>query len=235
MMIDKLILHIKKREKWYTRFLYNVAIRARYLRIPIPGFIGGFFFHERKARYSIWRRMKHIFYFEPMFRYRCAHVGKGLYFESKFPLISGYGTVNVGDNVTIGRDVNFAVSYKVMENPTITIGDNVYLGFQTCFFCADRITVGNRVLIAAGVHIYDNNNHPLDPVERADNKPVEKENISPVTIGNDVWIGSGSCILKGVTIGDGAVVALRSVVTKDVPPMAIVAGNPAKVVKFIST
>ena len=53
-----------------------------------------------------------------------------------------------------------------------------------------------------------------------------------MTIGNDVWIGSGAMILSGVTIGDGAVVAARAVVTKDVPPYAIVAGNPARLVRY---
>jgi len=67
------------------------------------------------------------------------------------------------------------------------------------------------------------------PGRGQDGHPTYK---GPVTIGHDVWIGMGAFILSGVTIGDGSVVAARSVVTRDVPPYAIVAGNPAQVVRY---
>jgi acetyltransferase-like isoleucine patch superfamily enzyme len=60
------------------------------------------------------------------------------------------------------------------------------------------------------------------------------EDVRPVVIGQNVWIGSGGIILSGVTIGDGAVVAAASVVTKDVPANALVAGNPARVIRFLN-
>ena len=170
-----------------------------------------------------------------MFRFRCTEVGKNLYIEKGFPLISGYGSIIIGDDFRISRDVNFIVSYKVNENPTIVIGDEVYVGFQCVFSCAEKIILGNRVLIAGNVHISDNNNHPICPESRADNLPVEKENIAPVYIGDDVWVGYGATILKGVTVGAGAVIATKAVVTKDVPSMCIVAGNPARIVKEVST
>jgi acetyltransferase-like isoleucine patch superfamily enzyme len=99
--------------------------------------------------------------------------------------------------------------------------------------CADRITIGNRVLIAHFASIYDNNNHPIDPGARAKNMPIGKDDFAPVVIEDDVWIGAHAVVLKGVTIGRGSVVAMGSVVTKDVPPMTVVAGNPARVVKQI--
>ncbi len=156
-----------------------------------------------------------------------------LYFETNFPLILGYGTVSIGDRVRIGGNATFIVSYKANPNPTIEIGDNVYVGYATLFSCAERITLGNNILIAAGAQFYDNNNHPIDPEARRQNLPVGKEDVAPITIEDDVWIGSHAVILKGVTVGRGSVVALSSVVTKDVPPMSVVAGNPAKVVKQI--
>jgi acetyltransferase-like isoleucine patch superfamily enzyme len=81
------------------------------------------------------------------------------------------------------------------------------------------------------VQIYDNNTHPLDPQARAKNLPVEKENVAPVVIEDDAWIGGNAVILRGVTIGRGSVVAIHSVVTRSVPPMSVAAGNPAVVVK----
>ena len=88
--------------------------------------------------------------------------------------------------------------------------------------------------MAHGVQIYDNNTHPLDPVDRAKNLPVEKENVAPVLIEDDAWIGAHATILRGVTIRRGSVVATYAVVSRDVPPMSVVAGNPAKVVKTLS-
>lgn len=234
-IIEKFLLGIRKKETWYQRLLYNMAIKLRILRMPFPRFFGAVFFYERRMRLVAWRRLKQFLYYEPMFRYRCAKVGKGLYIETSCPIISGYGSVYVGDRVLFSGHVSFAVSYKVNADPVIEIGNDVYVGYATCFSSAERITLGNNILIAAGVHIYDNNNHPLDPQARRENKPVEKENIAPVTIEDDVWIGSNAVILKGVTVGRGSIVAIASVVSKDVPPMSIVAGNPAKVVKRIES
>lgn len=156
-----------------------------------------------------------------------------MYLEVNFPLILGYGTIDVGDNVTIGGNVTFIASYKARQNPTITIGNNVYIGYATLLSCADNITVGNNVRIAEGCRIFDNNNHPIDPLERMNNEPVGDQDIAPVFLEDCCWIGSHAAILKGVTVGMGAIVATGAVVTKNVAPMTIVAGNPAAVVKQI--
>ena len=229
LIVERVLLGIKKQEKWYQKLLYRIAKNARSIHLPFSNFLGSIFFYERRVRRTIWTRIKQFIYYEPMFRFRCDKVGSGLYFESNFPMIVGYGTIRVGCRLRISKDVGFIVAYKVNENPTISIGDDVYIGFRSFFSCAENITIGNRVLIA-GAQIYDNNNHPIDPYKRAMNETVERDKIAPVVIEDDVWIGFGAVILKGVRIGRGAIVALGSVVTKDVPPLTIVAGNPAKIV-----
>jgi maltose O-acetyltransferase len=75
---------------------------------------------------------------------------------------------------------------------------------------------------------------PLDAERRRAGEPSPPESVRPVVIGNDVWIGTGAVILKGVTVGDRSVIAARAVVTRDVRPDAVVAGNPARVVKYLS-
>ena len=232
-IIRNLLAGVRKQETWYYKLIYKTAYGLRNLRLPFPRFFGAIFFNERNARLTFWRRLKQFFYYEPMFRYRCARVGKALYFESNFPLILGYGTITAGDRLRISGNVTFIVAYKATENPTIEIGNEVYFGYATILACAERITIGNRGLCAQGVQIYDNNTHPLDPVARAKNLPVERENVQPVVIEDDVWIGGNATILKGVRIGRGSVVATQAVVSRDVPPMSVVAGNPAKVVKSL--
>jgi chloramphenicol O-acetyltransferase type B len=103
------------------------------------------------------------------------------------------------------------------------------------------LVVGNYTSIAAGVKIFLGGEHRIDWVttfpfnvlwKSAQHHTGHPKTKGDVLIGNDVWIGTEALISSGVTIGDGAVVGARAVVTRDVPPYAVVAGNPARVVKF---
>lgn len=123
----------------------------------------------------------------------------------------------------------------------IDIGKWVFLGANSRIWSSAHVTIGDRVLISHDVNIHDTNGHPLDAVARFQQTqdiflrghPLDIKTISaaPVSIGNDVWIGFGATILKGVTVGEGAIIAAKSVVTKDVPAWTIVAGNPARPIR----
>jgi len=133
----------------------------------------------------------------------------------------------------------------------IVIGDRCHLGGNTKLISIDGITIGNDVTIAWDCTLYDHNSHPLawedrkndtlqeildlrlhgNPIARKDWSRVKS---APITIEDKVWLGFGVTVLKGVRIGEGAVVGAMSVVTKDVPPYAIVAGNPAQVVRTMA-
>ncbi len=94
--------------------------------------------------------------------------------------------------------------------------------------CDARIAIGDRVWVGANSVITDTDFHPLKP-QRRHESPLAADT-APVSIGDDVFIGMNALVLKGVTIGAGAVVGAGSVVTRDVPPSLIVAGNPARVI-----
>lgn len=125
----------------------------------------------------------------------------------------------------------------------ISIGSNSYVGKWTVIRAGNKIRIGNNVLIAHGVSIIDTDSHEIDYKERSATyiKMVdkghtrEKGNIqtSSIIIEDYVWINYGVSVLKGVKIGLGAIVAAGSVVTKDVPAWTVVAGNPAKVIKYL--
>jgi acetyltransferase-like isoleucine patch superfamily enzyme len=126
----------------------------------------------------------------------------------------------------------------------IEIGDWVYIGPGSSLWSSSDggIVIGDRVLISRNVHIHDTDGHPVDPHQRFTQTqailrvghPREINTIAaaPVRIGHDAWIGLNAVILKGVTIGEGAIVGAGTVVTRDVPPNCTVVGNPARIVKM---
>jgi acetyltransferase-like isoleucine patch superfamily enzyme len=115
-----------------------------------------------------------------------------------------------------------------MAGAAIRVG--AYCGFTgATIVAAERVEIGDRVLVGANSTITDTDFHPLYPAERR--RDILAGRHAAVTIGDDVFIGMNCLILKGVTVGEGSVVGAGSVVTRDVPPGVIVAGNPAKVVR----
>jgi maltose O-acetyltransferase len=108
----------------------------------------------------------------------------------------------------------------------IFLGDRVFLNFNCVLLDIMPITIGEGTQIGPAVQIYAAD-HPRDPEARRKNL----ENGKPVTIGRNVWIGGGAILLPGITVADDAVIGAGSVVTRDVPAGAIVAGNPARVLK----
>ena len=124
------------------------------------------------------------------------------------------------------------------EEATLSVGDRCFIG-TAVISVADRVEIGDDVLISWGVTITDHNSHSLKFSERQRDvedwrgrrKDWAQVKFGKVVICDKVWIGFNAIILKGVTIGEGAIVGAGSVVSKDVPPFTIVAGNPARVVR----
>lgn len=115
----------------------------------------------------------------------------------------------------------------------LSVGDCTFINCNFNILDSGGITIGNHVFIASNVGIYTAT-HPIRSIERQHGTEYKGYNISfPVVIKDEVWIGAHAIILPGVTIGERAVVAAGSVVTKDVPPDTVVAGNPARVMRKI--
>jgi maltose O-acetyltransferase len=113
----------------------------------------------------------------------------------------------------------------------ISIGDGVYIGPEARFYGLGGITLERGVIIAPRVSILSAD-HNYDAL-RLDYLPFDQRvTLRPVTIEQYVWIGYGSIITPGITIGEGAVVAAGSVVTRDVPSCAVIGGNPAEIIKY---
>lgn len=139
-----------------------------------------------------------------------------------------------GANVRIGRcftaigepgnRVEIGVWGREPGQGSVTIGDACLMSPGSRISASDEIVIGDGVMLANGAYITDCDWHGI--YDR-----MTRDEPAPVHIGDNVWLGDGSAVLKGVTIGHNSVVAARAVVTRDVPANVVVAGSPAKVIK----
>ncbi|GIZ45475.1 hypothetical protein CKM354_000864000 [Cercospora kikuchii] len=119
---------------------------------------------------------------------------------------------------------------RIDYGTNIELGKNVFINFNCTILDTCKVRIGSRTLIASNVSLYSGT-HPLDPEVR--NGTQGPELGGEINIGEDCWLGGNVIILPGVTIGQGCTIGAGSVVTKDVPPYKVVAGNPARIIKDV--
>lgn len=160
---------------------------------------------------------------------------KNCYFLRPINLVKGPQYFRIGDDTGFGKmAVLTAWDNYNAENfcPSVQIGKNCNFGDYIHLTCINKIIIGDGVLTGRWVTITDNSHGISDEIP-TDLSPIKRNLYSkgPVMIGNNVWIGDKTTILPGVKIGDGCIIGANSVVTKDIPPYTIAAGNPCKIIK----
>lgn len=137
-------------------------------------------------------------------------------------------TLWLSENSTLVCNGGFTMfegsSIVILPGGTLELGNKSYIN-ESLIQCASSIKIGNNCAIASGVLIQDTDFHTI--IEEG----FEKLNTKPIIINDHVWICANATILKGVTIGEGSIIAAGAVVTKNIPPFSLVGGNPAKVIK----
>ena len=153
-----------------------------------------------------------------------AHLGIGVVIEAGV-LVFHPEAITIGDDVYIGH---YAILKGYHKNHMV-IGSGTWIGQQCFFHSAGGLHIGKNVGIGPGVRIITSNH-----VEEGRNKPIlhSRVEFATVTIEDDVDVGIGALVLPGVTIHRGAQIGAGAVVTRDVPPYAVVAGIPAKILRF---
>jgi acetyltransferase-like isoleucine patch superfamily enzyme len=128
-----------------------------------------------------------------------------------------------------GSDLVCCSGVVIRGAKKLSVGNDVRLGENSYIYARGGLTIGNNVKMGPQVFIWTSNHNYYSPKSLPyDTKGQNK----PVKIEDNVWIASRAIIIPGITIGEGAVVGMGAVVTKDVPPCAVVGGNPAKILKY---
>lgn len=130
---------------------------------------------------------------------------------------------------SVGKNVWIEPDFRCEFGQNITIGDNVYINFGCVILDCGQVTIGSGTLIGPNVGLFSGN-HTTDPEERAAGGLIPK----PINIGSRVWLCGNVSVVPGVSIGDGSVIGAGSVVTCDIPPGVVAAGNPCRVLRKIT-
>lgn len=145
----------------------------------------------------------------------------------KAPILVGkaylrfHGTTHIGDSFMIEGLV--PVRIKVGPGASLSVGDRVYMNGGTSIEVYHKVIIGSDVLMGSFASIIDDDQHQAEP------DSVQYK--GPTIVGNNVWLGRNVAVLPGVTIGDGAVIGVNSVVTRSIPPNSFAAGSPAQVIR----
>ena len=184
------------------------------------------YYEARVGVIIAWHWLATVLYRHPLFQARCASFGKNVSI-ARLPYVSGHVEIHIGDDVSIG---SMSVdSGRFIDHPKLIIKDRAQIGWGVDFAVNREIVIEEDARVSFNCRISDNDGHRREADLRAQNAPLDPQDIRSVRICRHAWIGNGSQIMKGVTVGEGAVIGANSVVISDIPPYCLAMGNPAEV------
>jgi acetyltransferase-like isoleucine patch superfamily enzyme len=230
-LFDQFALRVRRGDRPFYRVLKRLRLRLSDANLPQPAILRPvfrFLFHAHFAALEFIQGAITFLYREPLFRSRCEVVGKRLKLTN-IPEVYGHTRMYLGDDVTFTGKAGIA-SGRFIEHPKLVIGDRAIIGHNIFISVNQEIVIEADVMIANNCSISDNDGHPRAADLRAAHAPLEARDIRPVRICRSVWLGRGCQVMKGVTIGEGAIIGTNSVVITDIPAYCLAMGNPAEVI-----
>lgn len=233
-MINTMIMKIKRRETPFYDKLYHLIKRLR------KGSIIPSIYIIHRPLYTLTRMLisfrwmlQEKLWSIPLFKSIVKKCGTGLSLPNGVPWLDSqtHLQIEIGNNVTIAKASFFAG--HIHNHPILKIGNNTTIGYNTMISVNERVEIGNNVMIAHNCFIADCDGHPLDPMRRMNHESVTIDEVKPIIIGNNVWVGSGTVILKGTEIGDNTVISSNSVISGKILPNKIMMGIPARAIKSL--
>lgn len=230
--MNAIVMKIKRRETPFWNLVYNIIQGLRKGGFPTLPIIHLPLYLISRSLIIIRWQIQEKLWSVPLFRTQCIECGSRLSLPNGLPwMTQTHLQIKIGNDVTIMK-TNF-LSGHAYAHPELTIGNNSTIGYETTISVGKKVEIGDNVMIAHHCYIADNDGHPLDPERRERHEAVTPEEVKEIKIGNNVWIGTGSIILKGSDIGDNAIISPNSVISGKVLPNKIMMGVPARAIKQI--
>ncbi len=222
---------VKRGDNAFYRVVRAIVRMVARPRAPrVPGFLKRplrLVYEGHFLAISTFRMLITIFYRHPIFQARCAAVGKDLMLDG-LPFVSGPVEIHLGDNVYLGGKVDI-ISGRTFDTPRLILENRAEVGWNVLISVSKEVVIEEHARVSYNCRISDSDGHPREADLRAANLPPKPQDIRPVRICRHAWIGNGTHIMKGVTIGEGAIIGANSVVVNDIPPYCLALGNPAEV------
>ncbi len=227
---DRLLLKLKRAEDPRSQAARKQIGQVFHADPPVPSFalpLLRLVYDGYYVSVALWRAGCAFFVWKPLFRSRCVRLGRRLRLGA-LPFVSGHVEIEIGDDVEFTGKVDILCG-RFLDRPRLVIGDRVVLGGRGLISVNQEVVIEEGVCIADGFRISDNDGHPRAADLRASHAPLTAKDMRPVRIRRLAWLGRDCHIMKGVTIGEGAIIGANSVVISDIPAYAIAMGNPAEV------
>lgn len=213
-------------------FLILKSIRA--CDLPTPKWLNKLISFCYSSLVTFYHNLIRVTVHTPAFKGRLTHYGRGLYLFGGVPFVSGPLSIILGNDCRVSGQTTFSARPQ-STNPELIVGSNVDIGWQSTFAIGQRIIIGDNVRIAGRAFLFGYSGHSLDPDLRAQGFGDLDCDVGDIILEKDVWLGTNVTICPNVTVGQGTIVGTGSVVTKDLPPFVVAAGNPAKVIRSLDS
>ena len=222
---------IKRGDHPVARRLYRLIRAARTFEVPvIPG--------VHRALYQVHRGLGaalgtflRVFYYTPIFKSQLEGPAPRLYLYSGLPLVTGALRIRLGADCRVSGITTFSGRTSGDRTPSLEVGSNVDIGWQNTIAVGRRVVIGDHCRLAGQVFLAGYPGHPIDPAARARGEAETEDQVGDIILEEDVWLATGVKVMGGVRIGRGTIVAAGSVVTRDLPPMVLAGGVPARVLR----
>ena len=215
------------------KLVRKLVFGIKHIEFPvIPLFHKGLYATHRFMQ-NLLHSATQFFYFTPMFKSRISGTKKRLSLYCGMPQIFGPLEIYIGDDVRMSGITTFCGRAVSKQTPELRIGNNVDIGWQNAISVGNKVIIEDDVRFAGKIFLAGFPGHPVDCELRAQGLPDTDDQVGDIIVKKGAWVGTGSTIIAGVTIGEGAIIAANSVVTKDVPPFTLAGGNPAKVIRAL--
>jgi len=224
---------LKTSQSPFVQILFKKLKALRLFEIPAPRLVMSPVYSGYCTLRTVLISLTRIFCWTPLLKGRLNSVGRNLYLYGGLPYISGPIQIRLGNNCRVSGSTTFSGRTCATQLPELHVGNNVDIGWMTTIAVGSRIDIGNNVRIAGRTLLAGYPGHPLDAEARAAGLPETDEQVGDIILEDDVWLATGVSVTAGVRIGHGTIVATGSVVTRDLPPLVLAGGIPARVIRSL--